>query len=173
MTKIKVSKTDAARRQIDCAIKLWINDDDPVSIHTLAFSAFSIVDDINVKRGNKDVTLQGLTETLAEPEHLTEVMQRMRAPMTFFKHANRDPHAILEFDSQVNEFVLLFTVNGFQQLGEQLTDAQNTFIRWMTLHHPNLLKDGESAFPELGDKQIEGEALMRTVTKRQFFDNFL
>ncbi len=171
--KIKVSKLDAARRQIDCALKLWVNDDDPVSIHTLAFAAFEIVNDLNIKKGNKEVTLQGLTEILAKPEHLPEVMQRMKQPMNFFKHSNRDPHAILEFAPDINEYIFLFAVNGLKELGEQLTDIQHTFVRWMLIHHPNLIKKGETAFPEFGDKEAEVVATMRAVTKRQFFDNFV
>jgi hypothetical protein len=171
--KMKVSKLDAARRQLDCAIRLWINDDDPVSIHTLAFAAFEIINDLNAKRGNKAVTLQGLTETLAKPGHLTEVMGYMKKPMTFFKHSNRDPLAILEFAPEVNEYVFLFAANGLKELGEQLTDLQHTFVQWMLVHHPNLIKKGQTAFPEFGDKEVQAVATMRAVTKRQFFDTFL
>lgn len=171
--KIKVSKLDAARRQLDCALKLWVNDDDPVSIHTLAFAAFEIINDLNTKKGNKDVTLQGLTEILAKPEHLTEVMQRMKAPMTFFKHSNRDPHAILEFAPDINPYIFMFAINGLNELGEQLTDIQNTLLQWILIHYPHLFKKGQTAFPQLGDKEVEVVTAMRAVTKRQFFDNFI
>jgi hypothetical protein len=168
--KIKVSKLDAVRRQLDCAIRLWINDDDSVSIHTLAFAAFEIVNDLNTKKGNKDSTLLGVTEVLAKPGHVADVMQYMKKPMLFFKHANRDPHEILEFAPAVNEYVVLFAVNGLQQLGEQVTDIQHAFIVWMLLHHPNLIKKGEAAFPQFTADQIEG---MRIATRHQFFDAFL
>lgn len=169
-SKLKISKLDAARRQVNCAIKLWMNDDDPVSIHTLAFAAFEIVNDLNAKKGNRDVTLLGLTEVLAKPGHVEDVMQYMKKAMLFFKHANRDPHAILEFDLRVNEYVILFVVHGAKELGESLTDMQHAFTYWMVLHHPNLIKKGETAFPQFGPEQIEG---MRAFTKRQFFDAFL
>ena len=47
--KIRVSKLDAARRQLDCAIELWFAGKDEVSIHTLAAAAHQIISDINKK----------------------------------------------------------------------------------------------------------------------------
>ena len=33
---VRVSKLNAARRQLDCAIEMWFADKDEVAIHTLA-----------------------------------------------------------------------------------------------------------------------------------------
>jgi transcriptional regulator with XRE-family HTH domain len=45
--KLKVSKLDAARRQLECAIELWFLEKDEVSVHTLAGAAYQIIHDIN------------------------------------------------------------------------------------------------------------------------------
>jgi hypothetical protein len=44
--KIKISKLDAARRQLDTAIRLYFMEGDPVSVHTLAAAAFEILKDL-------------------------------------------------------------------------------------------------------------------------------
>mgnify|MGYP001568694580 CR=1 FL=1 len=38
MAKIKVNKSEAARRQIDVAIRILFRNEDPVAIHTLAMA---------------------------------------------------------------------------------------------------------------------------------------
>jgi hypothetical protein len=43
----------------------------------------------------------------------------------------------------------------------------------MFVHHPKLIKKGQTAFQEFGDQEVQAVATMRAVTKRQFFDNFL
>src|SRR4051812_2812006 len=49
--KIPVSKLDAARRQLQTAVKLWFHDDDPVSIHTLLMAAHEIFRVLNRAQG--------------------------------------------------------------------------------------------------------------------------
>ena len=49
--KQQISKIEAARRQLDCAIELWFCDKDEVSIHTLAAAAYQIIHDLKMKRG--------------------------------------------------------------------------------------------------------------------------
>ena len=52
---IRVSKLDAARRQLDCAIELWFADKDAVSTHGLAAAAHQIIHDTNRKKGGPDL----------------------------------------------------------------------------------------------------------------------
>ncbi len=46
MEKIKISKLDAARRQLITAIRLYFNHGDIVSVHTLSAAAFKTTQDI-------------------------------------------------------------------------------------------------------------------------------
>ena len=48
--KIKVSKLDAARRQLETAIKLYFVFGDPISIHTLSAAAYNVIRDLNTKK---------------------------------------------------------------------------------------------------------------------------
>ncbi len=54
---IRVSKLNAARRQLNCALELWFSDKDEVSVHTLAAAAHQIIYDISKKKGVQDLFL--------------------------------------------------------------------------------------------------------------------
>lgn len=60
MEKVTLEKLEVAWRQIDTAITLWFNDGDPVSIRTLACSAYQIVHDVNQKAGWRDLLYDSL-----------------------------------------------------------------------------------------------------------------
>jgi hypothetical protein len=57
MESEKISKIEAACRQLNTAIKLWFADGDLVSIHTLACSAHQIVHDINRQKGGREMNI--------------------------------------------------------------------------------------------------------------------
>jgi hypothetical protein len=169
--KIKVSKIDASRRQLDCAIDLWFRDSDPVSIHTLVAAAFEIIQDLNSKAGNKEVTMIEMARSLAKPEHVEQVIQLLRKPMVFFKHANRDPHDILEFAPEASEMLMVLAMRGLGLLGEQTTDLQRALFNWHAIHKPHIFLDGQNPLEKaLGTEQV---ASMRQFSKRQFFDAFM
>ncbi len=54
MAEIRVSKIEAPRRQIDTAIRLLLEQPDPVSIHTLEMAAFGILSDLARKHGESE-----------------------------------------------------------------------------------------------------------------------
>jgi hypothetical protein len=50
-----VSKLDAARRQLDAAIRMYLANEDELAIHTLAAAAYRILRDLLEKRGLSDL----------------------------------------------------------------------------------------------------------------------
>jgi hypothetical protein len=46
MTEIRANKIEAARRQIELAIKLLFQNEDPIGIHTLTAAGFRILCDV-------------------------------------------------------------------------------------------------------------------------------
>ena len=56
---IIVAKLDAAKRQLETAIRLYFSNGDPISIHTLAGAAYNIVWDVNKKRGGSPMFCEG------------------------------------------------------------------------------------------------------------------
>ncbi len=92
--RIRVSKLDAARRQLDCAIELWFTEKDDVSTHTLAAAAHQIIYDINKKKGGQELLFDS---TVIKDERRSEFVALIKKNMNFFKHADQDPEGITEF----------------------------------------------------------------------------
>lgn len=163
---LKVSKIDAARRQLDSAVRLWFENEDPVTIHALVFAAYQIAQDINEKKGDKSITLLEMTRTIVKPEHVELTMQHFKKPMAFFKHANRDPNDILDFDPEMTDVFIYLAIRGLMLLGEQASDPQKVFMLWQDLHHDNEVM----ASSKLVKESIGAQALdeLRKVDKRDF-----
>jgi len=60
----RITKLDAAIRQLDTAITLWFTEADTISIHTLACSAHQIIHDINQQKGHRDLLWVAWGQTL-------------------------------------------------------------------------------------------------------------
>jgi hypothetical protein len=107
MSTIEVSKLDAARRQIEVAITLYFNDDDPVAIHTLTGAAYNLLRDVNKSKNGQPLFFKDfLINELVKPEFKSEAKRIINRPENFFKHADRDPDNILEFKTSVTEELL-------------------------------------------------------------------
>jgi hypothetical protein len=169
--KIKVSKIDAARRQLDGALDLWFRDGDPVAIQTLISAAWQILQDLNEKKGNTESTMLGWAKIHVYPEHLEECMRLIRAPANFFKHADRDPYEVLEYNPKAAESEFVLAIHGHADLGEQPTDLQVAFINWLCVHKPHLIVQGKNHFEiHLTPDQL---AAVRRVAKREFLEVIL
>ena len=48
-----IDKFEAAQRQLDCAIRLWVADEDSLGIHTLAYAACCLLRDLLGTRKQK------------------------------------------------------------------------------------------------------------------------
>jgi hypothetical protein len=58
MSKMRINKIDAARRQIDAAIRMTFGAEDAVAIHSLVSAAHRIIRDICDKRRDIESYLQ-------------------------------------------------------------------------------------------------------------------
>lgn len=78
--KLKISKLDAAKRQLETAIRLYFNSADPVSIHTLACAAHSIISDLNKKYKGKPMIMSDFG---IKDEYKNMVKKRCESIKTF------------------------------------------------------------------------------------------
>ena len=160
-----MSKLDAARRQLDCAIELWFANRDDVSIHTLAAAAHQIIHDINKKRGGRELFFDSI---VIRDEYRAEFVALVKKDMNFFKHADKDVEGITEFIPLGSIMFMLFSTIGLQQLGERLNDTENTFVNWLTIHHPNWIRE---AYREKLEQAFSIQYLeeIRGFSKQDFF----
>ncbi len=166
---IRVSKLNAARRQLDCAIELWFSEKDDVSIHTLAAAAHQIIYDTNKKKGGQELLFDSI---VIRDEYRSEFVALIKRDMNFFKHADKDPEGITEFVPFGSIIFMLFSIVGLQQLGESLNYMERVFLIWLTFHHPNWINEAyrkkyEQIVPVQHLKEI------RELSKKEFFTAFL
>ena len=143
-TKRTIKKLDAARSQLQTAIRLWFADDDPISIHTLACAACQILHDIHVHRGGMSLLFNSI---FVKGHRHAEWNHVVRAHMNFFKHADRDPGATIDFDPPLTEPFLSLSLFILENLGAQLTLEESAFQFWCIIHNPDWLDDrGQDRF---------------------------
>lgn len=86
MTKIRINKMDAARRQIDSAIRMTFANEDPVAIHSVVAAGHRIIKDICELRGDVESYLR-FTDWI-EPQFEREFWRHLNASANFLKHAD-------------------------------------------------------------------------------------
>lgn len=166
---IKVSKIDAARRQLDTSIELWFADKDPVSIHALACAAHQIIHDTNRQKGGPELIYDS---AIIKDEYRPQAIALFKRPMNFFKHAEKDPYSIIELTHITTLFYILMSIIGFQHLGESPSDVERAFLMWVTIHHPEWIS---ASYKDSVEKtvSVDGRAHIRTLKKSEFLEIFL
>jgi hypothetical protein len=140
-----IDKNEAARRQIECAIRLVAAREDDLAIHTLAMAAFGILNDLAVAR-NVDYDL------MFKPFFTAIGWSHLTNTANFLKHANRDPDAILaSLDPGENDWRIGFCLLLYRSVRGRLTPTMAAFHNWMVIRHPDefqLAEDGDKDFEE-------------------------
>jgi hypothetical protein len=139
MAKLKVNKPEAARRQIDSAIRMLFQNEDPIAIHTLCMAAFRILRDLAEKCG--DSYIHNVTKDIIKAGMEKEFWAVLQGPANFFKHADRDAYAILDVDEEVNDIAMLLTCHYYQNLGHQLSPEMKVLMFWVNVMHPKYLRE--------------------------------
>jgi hypothetical protein len=170
MGDLKISKLDAARRQLQTAITLWFTGGDPVAIHALAFAAYEIIHTVSKKRDPKRPELL-FDATFIKKEKRSEFNALMKKHANFFKHADRDGEAVIEFNPEASQYFVVFALAGLDACGERHNVEEMAFSWWMNIHKPHLL--AEEAQKLIAD-QIPNETirLIKTMAKAEFFELF-
>jgi hypothetical protein len=159
--RLKVSKLDAARRQLETAILLYFNGADPVSIHTLATAAHEVLRNLGAK-ANSPMLLERSMASL--PKELTDVIQKaMRMPQNFFKHADRDADECMDFSPRLTEYFILDAMAKYMELTGELTLMLKAYEQWFTVHNPEFW-----AHTPLREFAQQGHRELGTLTRMEF-----
>jgi hypothetical protein len=132
---IKITKMDAVHRQINAAIRMWFANEDPVAIHTVVAAAHELLHTLFKRAGFKGMLFDS---PAIKDKSRAEFAKAVKRPATFFKHSQRDPDAILEFDPAVNGLLLMYCARGLDQMNERKTIELVAFGWWLWLHEPDL-----------------------------------
>ena len=135
-----ISKTDAARRQLVTAIRLYFKWGDEVSIHTLAAAARNVLCNLCAYKSiTHPLLLDKLLADLVKPEHHKELRKKFRKSENFFKHADNDPEGILTFNLETSDYMLLEAVEAYTVLTGERVPELHAYRGWWLLQHQDCL----------------------------------
>ncbi len=135
---ISVSKLDAARRQVEVAIRLYFNSDDPVSLHTLTAASYNLLRDISShldapRMFAKDMMFDFLTD-----KGKLVWKRGMNEAENFFKHADRDTEENLVFDPGMSELFLWEACTQYARITGEEPPLLKLYNYWFFLRHQTL-----------------------------------
>ena len=108
---MKLDKTEISRRQLGTALALFLEDSDPVSVHTLACAGCEIAEYLTDKAGEKPFSTHALA-TFPDLK-IGEIRQLQNQYWNAFKHARtrggierKDRELLARFGDEVNDHTL-------------------------------------------------------------------
>jgi hypothetical protein len=165
---LKINKLDAAQRQLRTAITLWFTNGDPVSTHALAFAAYEVLHTVSKKRNKYRHDLLFDSDFIKD-EYRSDWCIRLKKEAYFFKHADRDPDAEIEFDPEVSWGFLLYATFARELCGEPPSEKESAFLWLLQIHDPGMLTEKGHKFM-MDHVQVEVRDYLRTIPKSQFFE---
>jgi hypothetical protein len=166
---VTLTRRNIAKGELDTAILLWFLEKDVASIHVLASAAQEILHAIGGKK------TPSLILNWLETEG-TKTQRRKRADKTkmsqnFFKHANKDPNYVLDFNPRVSEFIMCDAVLCFNGVFHGLTPLMRIFEARFHFAWRPLLGDLPEAKKRVDELFLESE--FGHLSRREFFDKGL
>lgn len=155
---VTVTKKEAATRQLDTAIKLFLENRDLISSYTLCCAADGILEGI-YKNEREEILSKQLDrlpeaerlkfswseemEMLIKPKYRKEAFQALHAAQNFFKHADRDHNNSYQFaDLNLTGVRLLTTIFNYNLIFREITRAMNLYCAFYASLKPELLAEG-------------------------------
>lgn len=167
-SNLTIQKLEAARSQLQTAIQLWFADGDPISIHTLTCAAHQILHDMHVQRGGAPLLFDSI---FVKDGRLAEWNRGVKAPMNFFKHADRDANGTMAFDPSLTECFLMMSLYLIEGLDTPLTLTEAACAFWCVLHNPDWLNmPGQDRF--INCLPVDELAYLRHISKQRFYSMY-
>lgn len=167
--EIKISKLDAAKRQLETVIRLYFSSGDPVSIHTLAAAAYNVIRDVTAKRGAEPMMLKDQMIEYVKPEYKQMFREKVNEAENFFKHADRDHEATLDFNPDMSELLILDACLQYQRLTGELPPLFLIYRGWIIANYPDIY-----IFPEELKRTVHATApSVREMGRVKYFDAML
>jgi hypothetical protein len=165
---IIITKLDAAKRQLETAIRLYFREEDPVSIHTLACAAYNVIRDINRQQvGSPMLIKDEFIEVWVKPGHEREARNKLNEAENFFKHADRDQLQRIEFNPDASAFMIWDAARGYYRITGAWTPLIWVFWAWFVAANENIIRT------EWKEKYAGSAATARSLGKTKFFELLL
>lgn len=142
----RVTKLEAAKRQLNTAIRLFFQREDCLSIHTLAAAAHGILLAIAKKR-NPERALDSFLNPenpRIVPKYRQEYADIVRAAQNFLKHGSRDSDQVFDFRPQMTAYNVLDSLLLLEAIeGAKARSPEAIFFEiWFFRKYPDVMKEG-------------------------------
>ena len=152
-----ITKTDAAERQLNTAIRLFFENRDHLSSYALAVASREITDGVIKSRSSElyQRELARVGDPLKVRLSYWKVLERLIGKdkfdknfidlhnkwKRFLRHANQDPDAEIEpFTTKLPALVILTAIGNYTLLTQHWTIEMLTFFVWIAVAEPQLAK---------------------------------
>ena len=134
---VTCTKAEAAVRQLDVAINLLFRGGDPLAVRTLVGAAHAILADLVEHK----CPGQSWRSRLIEDSGLSlkDALNVINGVSNFLKHADRDPEALLTYDEEETDHLLIFTTLECGELGRRQSIGMQAFQIWYLASYPGTL----------------------------------
>ena len=126
---MKISKLDAAKRQLETAIALYFHQADPVSVHTLTAAAYAVLRDLN-SAVDGSAMIKDWARTYVKEDCKKELRRKLNEAENYFKHADRDRDDVLDFEPGQSELLLLDACWTYKRLSGERPPLLGVFETW-------------------------------------------
>ncbi len=168
MTIESASKLDAATRQLHMAIRLYFQDADPLAVHTLAGAAHGILADLARHRGH-GTGFQSTSAGVQTGQHAF-VVRTVKEARVFLKHADRDPDAVLTFNTDWTDFLMFDAIRMHLSVAAEIDLINSIFLIWLSTKYPSVLLLDTTIFaPNAAGLRRLFSSLEGSDKKRAFF----
>ena len=161
-----ISKIEAARRQLETAIRLFFYERDSISIHTLASAAQEVLNALGGKQGQEPYILGHFLKSVKEGRR-KEVADKLREAQNFFKHADKDHDKEIKFDPESTLFVMWDACEMYARLTGEGTDSMKCFDQWFRMKYRETIenKDLKQLLDDIADYDLPKPAFFETCIK--------
>jgi len=133
-----LTKLEVATRQLKEAIWLFFNQHDSIAIHTLVAAAHQVLHDLAKDKGIFDIK----NNPLIREEKKGYWLKRLSEAENYFKHAERDPAATLEFPTDLTQIFLIDALHLHQQLTKSIFPEAFVYGVWFARKYPDTIAEG-------------------------------
>ncbi len=139
---VYISKIDAAKRQLEAVIRLFLQHSDIVVIHTLIGAAHNILADLakNRKVGETLLTWEA-TQKRIKKEYQKRFYKELHEAKNFFKHGAKSEDKTVEFNPATSEYYIFDSCNLYHAMTQEITPLMSVFKIWFFCKHTHLLLD--------------------------------
>ncbi len=147
---------EAAKRQIEAAIKMLFDNYDIVPIHSNTRAGLQLVRDLARKRGIKEEYFidSVIKQNEQDDERKWLKQYLLEDTSNFIKHADRDPDDEMTLiDEDDNDLLIFFAIVTYEALGGEMTIIMQAFIGFYISAHPEMISDDVKS--QLAGRNIE------------------